>query len=375
MNHIRPFAAVLLTALVLTLLPSAAARAYGDETPGEWGILQPADMASYGETTVSTPVMDADLSQYPDLLGMKGGLTTAISVVSPRPGDYSALIINDSIAFLSTDAARSFIQGKIEEVKQSSRSDGVEPVSLDVTLQRTILENGVEVYAVRQVDSDGLAVFDILLQKEAFVAGIRVMVFASTLRADTDEGSIEHAQKIYTDRVTQAFSKGATMLDIADLDRGLAVGAELTEHAIGALLARSGVTAPIVNGPAGFDENRPALTGPDTEVGASPDWYGTSSASFWRHMTAQGESCGALNPDENCHHLATWTRPYGNGPHFVGSGGDAATCNSNHGCISQWTWWLLTPESRLGVPKSFYFPYVLSGSMVASNYTASVWYD
>ncbi|MCX2728042.1 hypothetical protein OO015_11125 [Thermomicrobium sp. 4228-Ro] len=29
---------------------------------------------------------------------------------------------------------------------------------------------------------------------------------------------------------------------------------------------------------------------------------------------------------------------YGHDQHDVGPGGDAATCGSNHGCISQWNW-------------------------------------
>lgn len=43
---------------------------------------------------------------------------------------------------------------------------------------------------------------------------------------------------------------------------------------------------------------------------------------------------------------ATWA---GN-QHYLGPGGDAATCGSSSGCISNWDWWG-SPATRLLVPK------------------------
>ncbi len=73
------------------------------------------------------------------------------------------------------------------------------------------------------------------------------------------------------------------------------------------------------------------------------------------------------------HVLAVWTFPYGHDPHFHGAGGDATTCNSNHGCISEWTWWLQVPESKLGVPKQWWVTNFQNGSGSPSNYSATVW--
>lgn len=44
---------------------------------------------------------------------------------------------------------------------------------------------------------------------------------------------------------------------------------------------------------------------------------------------------GLLDP----HFLARWKNgSYGSNQHFVGPGRDGATCGSNHGCISSWTY-------------------------------------
>lgn len=51
------------------------------------------------------------------------------------------------------------------------------------------------------------------------------------------------------------------------------------------------------------------------------------------------------------HCLAVWRSGSCADPHYVGAGGDEATCSSNHGCISSWTWWATSPEGKLGVPK------------------------
>ena len=106
-------------------------------------------------------------------------------------------------------------------------------------------------------------------------------------------------------------------------------------------------------------------------------WWTSARASHWVHQREDGAPCGALDPTGDCHHLAVWDYSHGHNQHYHGLGGDALTCQlgGEHGCISNWTWWLRVPESRLGVPKTFYFGAVWSGSMDAHNYSATVWVD
>lgn len=54
------------------------------------------------------------------------------------------------------------------------------------------------------------------------------------------------------------------------------------------------------------------------------------------------------------HVLAVWTAPWCRRQQYLGPGGYQDTCSSPHGCIDQWTGWLLSPESKLGVPSSWW---------------------
>jgi len=51
------------------------------------------------------------------------------------------------------------------------------------------------------------------------------------------------------------------------------------------------------------------------------------------------------------HYGAFFSGGYGYNQHYLGPGGDAATCGSSSGCISNWNWWgndfsvLLVPKS------------------------------
>jgi hypothetical protein len=97
-----------------------------------------------------------------------------------------------------------------------------------------------------------------------------------------------------------------------------------------------------------------------------PNWWASGvRASYWLSQ---------VTPDGETHYLATWPWPHGNNPHYLGYGGDAATCVPTHGCINQWTWWLTSPESRPGVPKFFLITNWPPGNTI-SNYSATVWMD
>lgn len=97
----------------------------------------------------------------------------------------------------------------------------------------------------------------------------------------------------------------------------------------------------------------------------SPEWWGEGARAY------RIEDAG------NWEYLANWSHPYGYGPHYWGTGGDGTTCQfgGEHGCISNWVWWLLSPESKLGLPKTFMIGAAWSGAGDANNYSATVWME
>jgi hypothetical protein len=102
---------------------------------------------------------------------------------------------------------------------------------------------------------------------------------------------------------------------------------------------------------------------PDTE---KPD---TSNATrSWLTVTANSSL-----EQSGIHFLAVWNLGSGNNQHYIGPGGDAATCGSSHGCIDHWTWWMnpLYGPSKLGIPKSFLL--LNPDRWNGSNYQANVW--
>lgn len=72
------------------------------------------------------------------------------------------------------------------------------------------------------------------------------------------------------------------------------------------------------------------------------------------------------------HYGAFFTGGWGTNQHYLGPGGDSATCSSGSGCISSWSWW--GPSlSTLLVDKTWYFSD--SDHRDESNYQADLYYD
>lgn len=330
-------------ALLVSLLP-VASEAQGVDDGRRLGLLTGQELALFGEVVVSTPPMNTPPSEYLDATGLLEALSVAFSVEGPNNSGYRALVLNEVLEFRSSKHAQQFMASRQREALQEVETDQAAPIALDQILPSIFSREGVVAQALYQVDEDGLVNVVLILQQGSFVAGVRMMIYASDV-----------------DQLTERVRNGATLAELANPNKGITVGLDMMLHVGRGMLSIATAPSPTKDD----DKSVANLVG--------PAWYGNSVASFWRHLTDQGQTCPAWSTAENCHHLATWTRPYGNSPHYIGSGGDNATCGSNHGCISQWTWWLLTPESRLGVPKSFYFTGI--GPMTASNYTASVWYD
>lgn len=61
-----------------------------------------------------------------------------------------------------------------------------------------------------------------------------------------------------------------------------------------------------------------------------PQWWGTVTASYIAVAFWTGPE-----PHFGAFFLGRW----GHNQHYLGPGGDAATCGSSAGCISNWNWW------------------------------------
>jgi len=93
--------------------------------------------------------------------------------------------------------------------------------------------------------------------------------------------------------------------------------------------------------------------------------WGWTYASRWETPWVEGR----------WHKLAVWTHPYGRRQQYLGSGGYQDTCSSPHGCIDQWTWWLQSPESKLGVPFSWWLSPLKFDRRNIGNYLAECYFD
>lgn len=76
------------------------------------------------------------------------------------------------------------------------------------------------------------------------------------------------------------------------------------------------------------------------------------------------------------HYGAFFSGSYGYNQHYLGPGGDPATCGSSSGCIGNWNWWGDWLNVLL-VPKGGWLWTELPGGSKwqGSNYQATLWVD
>ncbi|HXF70746.1 MAG TPA: hypothetical protein VNK89_13175 [Thermoflexus sp.] len=99
-----------------------------------------------------------------------------------------------------------------------------------------------------------------------------------------------------------------------------------------------------------------------------PTWWGTVTASY---------IAVAFWAGDGPHYGAFFSGKYGHNQHYLGPGGDAATCQSSAGCISNWNWWG-ADRNVLLLPRSWLFgefPWFSGPRWQPSNYQARVWID
>jgi hypothetical protein len=106
-----------------------------------------------------------------------------------------------------------------------------------------------------------------------------------------------------------------------------------------------------------------SFTGIDKGSTPQPLWWARVYADQWEDVWSGGRP----------HKLAVWLLPYCHQQQYHGSGGYADTCSSSHGCIDQWTWWLRSPVSKLGVPYSWWIDPFKPDRRNIRNYSAVCW--
>jgi hypothetical protein len=109
----------------------------------------------------------------------------------------------------------------------------------------------------------------------------------------------------------------------------------------------------------------PSVSGPGAAIPkAGPQWYGRANA--WQVWYWAPMEIGAF-----------WHYNDAHDAHYLGPGGDALTCYSNHGCISNWYWnrnSAYYPDAILEVPKTWFFTYG-DDTGYGYNWDAECWFD
>lgn len=118
-----------------------------------------------------------------------------------------------------------------------------------------------------------------------------------------------------------------------------------------------------------------SLAIPALAQGPGPQGGGLKPEGWWATVTAYQVAFTHFDPPWEPHYGAWFSSSALSctNPHYLGPGGDAATCD--YGCISTWNWWgsppvvLLTPKSWLN------WPWTTSGPRwTGSNYQADCFF-
>lgn len=97
---------------------------------------------------------------------------------------------------------------------------------------------------------------------------------------------------------------------------------------------------------------------------------------IWMTTTAYGLGVVFWNPWYEPHYGAAFNGSNGHSQHYLGPGGDSATCGSSAGCISNWNWWGSSLNVLL-VPKSGWLwnSPCCTPEWDHNNYQATLWVD
>ena len=94
---------------------------------------------------------------------------------------------------------------------------------------------------------------------------------------------------------------------------------------------------------------------------AEPQGFWTYTSPYtWEYPVVDGRP----------HVLGVGSGQQGYGQTYNGPGGFNDTCPSRHGCIDQWSWWQIHPQSKLGIPSAWFWDITKPARREGSNYKA-----
>lgn len=310
---------VLLTLAVgLTSIASAAPPKEGHR------LVQAADVVAFGNPSFLMPLGTYDKSRETNPNGIKGWDEAYAEslVIGPRTeGEFGAIILSRSYKFPTAESARSALQAVNDPERAFSWNTRGRGADLLDSATRSALDHSSSAWSVwHGIDSEDFPAYQVWIQIGTYVAEIDISFTAG--------------------HETQ--------------------GRALLGQLIRITVSRDPVSDPI---PAAGDSSV-GQASLDGSVNAIPLGYYADVRSTW------------IDVEPNWEYRAVWYTSYAYNPHYFGLGGDAATCASDHGCISNWNYYYNVPgQARLGIPKSFILPQSCCGANDPHNYQSTIWID
>jgi len=245
-------------------------------------LIRPDDVAAFGNVQIAEPEGSVESREAIDrrpLAGWEEGYSTVLLVTSPQSDEFVALIYSASYKFTSPQVGETALDTLPEPIEDYSWEMVVkDDVSVfDDDLVGSLAGRSWHLW--RGIDNEGMPAYFLWIQSGPYVAEVYLNVLQES------------------------------------------VGHQLLNHIARRVIQRAG-------GAASAETPTRPLPAWSPRARPGPEWWFSGA----RADHFEFPCC--------VHVLAVWTFPYGHDPHFHGAGGDATTCSSNHGCISNWTWWL-----------------------------------
>jgi len=235
------------------------------------------DVASFGNVEVLVPegaIEKGGPRDHGVLTGWQKGHSIDMLVIA-QGGKYTALINSASYEFLSPAAAQAALNALPDPISDGSwRSVAKDALVLNRSVTEAL--KGRTWCVWQGVDDEGLPAYVLWIQHGPYIAEAHVNV---------GPGQEVFGQQLFNhiaDRLTKKITTGTFPVDISKAQ----------------LLISS------------------------SRVPPSPKWW------------ASDVRADHFEFPQWWHVLAVWMFPHGHAPHFHGRGGDATTCNSNHGCFT-----------------------------------------
>lgn len=328
------YVGMLIIVILGIYVPAVEAGTGAAMNVGQHHLLALSDVVEFGKAVAFMPEGSVDERLALDPRPLKGwieGRTTDVVISDFDTGAFVAMLNHTSYQFSSPQAAELALADLPDPLKEYEWKTitNDDASLLDVSMLKSV---GSTWHTWRGTDDEGMPAYVLWLQRGSFISELHVNVL--------DEAT---GRQLFPRVVGKLLGKLSTHPSLTTSVKQSIDGSPVKDEVL-------------ENGD-GSQEIAPTATD------FQPQWW-----------LANARARGFEFPC--CWHvLAVWDHPQGHDPHFHGAGGDATTCvnNGGHGCINEWVWWLREPNSKLGVPKTWYSTNFHNGSNNANNYSATVW--